>query len=286
MARSVEDAAAILTGMAGSDPADPATVDADKHKADYTKGLTPEALKGRRIGVLRPDFVTHPALAPIYAAALARLKAAGAVLVEVKTPSATGVGANEFVVLTTELKADMNAYLASTDPAKVKTRTLADLIAFNDRTPRETVLFGQETFLTAEKTKGLDDPAYLEALKTSRTNAREALDKALGDDKLDALVSLTAGPTTRNDAVKPNGGFGSVSTLPAVAGYPHLTVPAGQVQGLPVGLSFIGPAWSEVQLLSFGYAFQEQGARFVPPTFRPSVEDTPAVRAAFAPVKQ
>jgi amidase len=283
MTRTVEDAAVLLTALAGSDPEDPATADADLHKADYVRALHADALQGKRLGVLKPEFATHRLLAPIYAAALAKLKAAGAELVEVTLPETPTLDKNEGIVLGTELKADLNAYLATTAPA-VKARTLADVIAFNDRTPREMAIFGQETFIRAEeKGKGLDDPAYVEALKAALTTARETLDHALEENHLDALVSLTTGAAWRTDAIIPNRGWGGVSTLPAIAGYPHITAPAGQLNGLPVGLSFIGPAWSDASLLAFAYAFQEQGARFMPPTFVKSIEDAPGIRAAFAP---
>ncbi len=283
MARSVEDAAAVLTAIAGSDPADPATAEADRHKTDYAAGLSKDALRGKRIGVLRPDEAESTGIAPLYAAALEHLKAAGAVLVEVKLQKTPKLGGEEFLVLLTELKADLNTYLAST-PKAVKTRTLADLIAFDRANPRELTLFGQETFVQAEKTKGLGDSGYKTALASSEKAARETLDKALNDDRLDALVEPTAGPAWRVDVVSGDHADSSSTELPAVSGYPHLTVPMGQVRGLPVGLSVIGPAWSDARLLAFGYAFQETGMRFAPPTFRPSVEEDSAVREAFKPL--
>jgi amidase len=285
MARSVEDVAALLTAMAGSDPLDPATAEADAHKTDYLAGLSKDALKGKRIGVLHPDHAGGK-IAPLYAAALEKLKAAGAVLVDVALPKRDPkLGAQEFTVLITELKADLNAYLASTDPTKVKTRTLADLIAFNKATPRETLLFGQETFEQAQMTKGLDDPDYKAALEGSRSAASAVLDETMADNKVEALIAPTTGPAWQIDLVGDDHYSGSMSTLPAVSGYPHLTVPMGQVKGMPVGLSFIGPAWSEARLLAFGYAFQEQGIRFTSPTYRPSVESDPEAQAAFSPAR-
>ncbi len=281
MARSVEDAAALLTALAGTDPADPATAEADAHKTDYTRALTPDALRGKRIGVLRPDYASSAAIATLYAAALDKLRAAGAVLVEVKMERNAKIGQQEFLVLGTELKADMNAYLATTPPT-VKARTMAELIAFNKATPRELVLFGQETFELAEGTKGLDDPAYKTARAESQGAARAALDKPLTDERLDALVSPTLGPAWPIDVIGGDRGYGgSAASLPAVSGYPHLTVPMGLSRGLPVGLSFIGPPWSDGRLLGFGYAFQEQGVRFTPPAFPPSAEDG----AAFEPLR-
>ena len=282
MARSVEEAAAVLTAIAGSDPKDPATAEADAHKADYAAALRKEALNGARIGVLRPGFSTEHGVGALYEAALARLRAAGATLVEIDLPPTPKLSAQEHMVLITELKADMNVYLAAAPPG-VKTRSLADLIAFDQQSAREASLFGQDTFEQAQATKGLDDPAYKAALAGSRSTARETLDAALRNQHLDALVSPTTGPAWRVDLVDGDHFPGSFSTLPAVAGYPHLTVPMGQVRGMPVGLSFVGPAWSDGRLLGFGYAFQETGVRFTPPTFRASVEDDAAVRVAIKP---
>ncbi len=163
MGRDVEDVAILLTAMAGSDPADPATAQADAHRTDYADGLAGASLKGKRLGVL--SFAAHvsPAQDAVFAQAVATLKAQGAEIIELheyKPPET--LGDEELVVLLTELKADLNAYLATT-PAAVKTRTLAEVIAFNAATPRETVLFGQDLFEQAEAAGGLDDPAYLKA---------------------------------------------------------------------------------------------------------------------------
>jgi len=281
MGRSVEDVAALLTAMAGSDPQDPATADADKHKTDYLRDLAPDALAGKRIGVVRDDLAKATTISPLYTAALARLRAAGATLVEITLPKAE-VEDDENLVMATELKADMNAYLAST-PATVKSRTLADLIAFDKTSPREMSLFAQETFEQAETTKGLDDPKYREARRHSMTVARGAIDDTLAKDRLDAIVMPTVGPAWRVDVVDGDHYSGISTTLPAVAGYPHLTVPMGQVRGLPIGLSFWGPQWSEARLLAYGFAYQEKGARFVPPTYVPSVETADDVQSAFRP---
>jgi len=281
MGRSVEDVAALLGAMAGSDPADPATLDADRRKTDYLGGLKPDALAGKRIGVVRDDLSKTTSIGPIYAAALDRLRAAGAVLVEISLPR-VDVDADETLVMGTELKADMNAYLSST-PKTVTSRTLADLIAFDKANPREMSLFAQETFEQAQAAKGLNDPAYKEARRRSMTAARAAIDDTLAKDGLDAIVLPTVGPAWRVDVVDGDHYSGISTTLPAVAGYPHLTVPMGQVRGLPVGLSFWGPQWSDARLLAFGYAFQHMGAGFVPPTYAPSIEATPEVKAAFRP---
>jgi amidase len=219
--------------------------------------------------------------------ALAELKAAGAELVEIKEFKPEGeVGRNELPVLLTELKADLNAYLAST-PGSVKTRTLADLIAFDKaHADQEMPLFGQELFEQAEATKGLDDPDYKKARETSfRLAGPEGIDKLMADNRLDALVAPTTGAAWRTDVVGGDHYSGSATTLPAVAGYPHVTVPMGDIRGLPLGLSFIGEAWSEAKLIGFAYAYEQRTHARKAPTFRPSVETEPAVQKALSPAR-
>ena len=277
MARSVRDVALLLGAMAGSDPADPATREADAHRADYAAGLDSGALHGRRIGVMRFEAGFHPETDAVFAHALDVLRQAGATLVDIgKLPGAAGgadaIGEAEQFVLLTELKADLNAYLATT-PETVQTRTLADLIAFNRaHADRELGLFGQELFEKAQATKGLTDPAYLAARAASlRMAGVDGIDRMLAENKVDALVAPTAGPAWVVDTVNGDHSSGQTSTLPAVAGYPHLSVPMGLVAGLPVGLSIVGPAWSDARILSYGYAFEqalgfkaEPGLRAVP----------------------
>jgi amidase len=274
MTRSVADAAVLLTAMAGSDPLDKATAEADRRKSDYTQALDAGALKGKRIGVMRFDAGYDAKLDAVFDAAVAELKAAGAEVVEIKEfkPEAE-VGRNELPVLLTELKADLNAYLASTPPS-VKTRTLAELIAFDrEHADVEMPYFAQELFEQAETTKGLNDPDYLKARETSfRLAGPEGIDRMLKDNRLDALVAPTTGPAWTTDLVNGDHYAGSATTLPAVAGYPHVTVPMGQVQGLPVGLSFIGPAWSEARLIALAYAYEQRTHARRPPTYAPASE--------------
>ncbi len=275
IAADVTTAARVLGAMAGSDPADPATRDADKHLSDYMAALNPAALKGARIGVLRFATGWSAATDKVFEQALTTLKAQGATLVDVaKMKDRDKIGQAEGLVLNTELKADLNAYLATTPPA-VKSRTLTDLIAFDtEHAGREMALFGQETFVKAEATKGLSDPEYLKARATSlRLAGAEGIDAMLAANHLDALISPTMPPAWKIDAA--NGdqiGGGGAGGLAAVAGYPHLTVPMGTVMGLPVGLSFLGPAWSEARLLGFGYAFEQAAKAKVSPLFLPSIE--------------
>jgi amidase len=287
MTRTVREAALVLSAIAGSDPADPHTKEADERRRDYAAGLSPTALRGKRIGVLR--FATGFGTNEAFDAALQTLKAQGAELVEIeKFEHRPAIGQNEFTVLLTELKADLNAYLATTPPA-VRTRTLADVIAFNKANAEtELALFPQRTFEQAEKTKGLDDPDYKKARETSfRLAGPEGIDKMLKDHKLDALVSPTVAAAWLIDSVHgdmyPGGGAGG---LAAVAGYPHLTVPMGTVKGLPVGLSFIGAKWADGEILSLGYAYEQASRKRVEPRFLRSIEETDEVERHFRPAKR
>ncbi|MGC1300861.1 MAG: amidase [Caulobacteraceae bacterium] len=283
MGRSVADVAAMLTVMAGSDPADMATQDADAHRVDYLAGLEAASLRGVRLGVLRPSDASMAELV-LFQRTLDALKAAGAVLVEVEAPRLPQLEEQETLILNTELKADLNAYLATTPP-QVTARTLADLIAFDGASARELALFGQETFKKAQQTKGLGDPEYLRARAAAqRAAGPDGIDRLLAEHGLDALVAPTTGPAWRTDVVEGDNAQGSASGLPAIAGYPHLSLPMGYVHGLPVGLSFIGPAWSEARLLRFGYAFEQQVHARLPPDFRPSVENDPAIAPLLAPL--
>jgi amidase len=272
MARSVRDAALLLTAMVGRDPADPTTAEADAHRRDYLAGLKADALAGMRVGVVRPEMA--PALAAAYERALAVLRAAGAVLVEVKAPDQPALGPAEFAVLKTELKADLNAYLATTPPA-VRTRTLAEVIAFNAAHPAEEMpFFTQNIFEAAETTPGLDDAAYRAALATSRRLAGpEGIEAMLKDARVAMIVSPSNGSAWLSDPVNGDSGGGpSASRWPAVAGTPHLTVPMGLVKGLPVGLSFRGARWDEATVLAAGYAYEQRAAARVAPAYRASAE--------------
>ena len=273
MTDDVRDAAALLSVIAGSDPADAATKDADEHKTDYVAKLDEHSLKGKRIGVMR--FASGFGTDAAFETALAVLRQQGATLVEIKKFDDSAIGENETPVLQAELKADMAKYLKGS-PAPIGVRTLADLIAFDKAHARqEMTLFGQEFFEAAEKRKGLNDPAYKKARATSFDAAGpNGIDRLLKQYRVAALVGPTMPPAWKIDAVNGDqisgGGAGS---LAAVAGYPHLTVPMGLVKGLPVGLSFIGPKWSEAQLLSLGYAYEQARGPFPRPRFYRSIEE-------------
>ncbi|HEX5633380.1 MAG TPA: amidase family protein, partial [Gemmatimonadales bacterium] len=260
MTRTVADAAALLSALAGADPADAATAAAaGRLEADYTRVLDPAALRGARIGVARQFFGFHADVDTVMETALTAMREAGAVLVDpVQVPSAKQLDAPEFEVLLYEFKHDLARYLATRRPEQPH-RTLADLIAFNAaNAERELAWFGQELFEMAERKGPLTDPAYRKALADCRRLARtQGLDRVFAAHRLDALVAPTGGPAWTTDLVTGDHFLGGSSTLCAVAGYPSLTVPAGTVRGLPVGISFMGRAWSEGRLLALGYAFEQ-----------------------------
>jgi amidase len=268
MTLTVSDAALLLTVMAGSDPSDPATAEADAQKTDYTKALDANALQGKRIGVARWLTGYHGATDAAFEEALAAMKDAGAELVDIKEfPNRQAMGAAEFTILLAEFKAGLNDYLAATPPA-VKTRTLDDLIAFNAATPAEMEFFNQDLFEQAAKAPALTDKAYLEAKATAaRLSGKEGIDKLLAENKIVALVAPTGGPAWTTDLITGDHFLGSSSGLAAVAGYPHITVPMGLVRDLPVGISFFGPAWSEATIIGLAYAYEQKSKARKTPTF-------------------
>ena len=262
MTRSVADAAALLTAIAGSDPRDSATARADVQRSrDYTAFLKNEKLTGVRIGVVRERLMGYNTHADRIAEdALKALKELGAVIVDnVKPPAglASDLGNAEFEVLLYEYKAGLEAYFASIPGAQVK--TLADLIAFDDKNKdREMPYFGQEIVTMAAAKGPLTTPAYRTALAKCRRMARtEGIDAMMTTHRLDALFAPTGAPAWVTDLVNGDSVSGGSSTLAAVAGYPHITVPAGFAMGLPVGVSFFGRAWSEPVLLRIAYAFEQ-----------------------------
>ena len=265
IARSVTDAARVLYAMAGSDPADPATLEADRHKSDFVARLDPNALHGSRIGVLRYLLPNFPAeTRALFEQALQQMRAAGAVLVDIKTPPADAdrIGGWEGTVMLDDFKQDLNTYLATTRPDQVPSRTLADLIAFNRSEARETRFFQQETFENAQKTAGIDDPAYRAAVvQIKRSAGPEGIDRMLSEQDVALLIAPTTSRAGTLDRTDDDRMQGSAAQLPAVAGYPHLTVPMGRDRGMPVGLSFIGTKWDDSRVLSAGFAFEQLSNR-------------------------
>ena len=275
MARSVADAAALLGGMIGRDTADRATTRRPVSVAvDYTTSLDAGALKGARIGVARKKYTGYsPATDQLLEAAIATLKAQGAVIVDpANIPTASQLDDCEFEILLYEFKADLNAYLKRLPPS-ANVHSLADLIAFNEREKdRELQYFGQEILTMAQKKGPLTSAAYRKTLATCGTRARTlGVDAVLTKYRLDAIVAPTGGPAWTTDLVNGDHFTGASSTPGAVAGYPSVTVPAGDVQGLPVGLSFIGTAWSEARLIALAYAYEQATKHRKPPAFLPTL---------------
>ena len=285
MTRTVTDAAMLLNAMAGSDPADEATREADRRKTDYLRALHPDALRGKRIGVARYNagFMDH--VDAEFEKALEHLRAGGAELVEIKEfPRRNDLGRHVLPILLHELKDDLNAYLASTNPAQVPTRTLEQVIAFNEANKAlEMPWFGQELFVQAQATKGTADPEYRKSLATAQEITRQGLDGLIRQHRLDAIVAPTGVPAWTIDLINGDNGGGGSSTLPAIAGYPNLTVPMGNVKGLPVGISFIGPKWSEATLLALGYAFEQRARARIRPRYLRTIDDLPQHHPALAP---
>ena len=281
MTRSVADAAALLSVLAAADPADPATAPAAVRARDYTTFLDPSALAGARLGVWRdPAKNAGARTTAVLDQAVAVLREAGAELVDpVELPGAAEITEPEFAALTHEFKHDLNAYLAGLGgphPAD-----LAELIKFNLQNA-DTVLahFGQEVFELAEATTGdLGEPGYRAARAEASRRAGEALDGLLAVHRLDAIVTLTASPAWLTDYVLGDHDHFHTSGPSAVAGYPAASVMAGNVAGLPVGLSFLGPAWSEPALIALAYAFEQRApARLIPDLRGHRPADAPAGR--------
>ncbi len=270
MARTVRDAAILLSAMQGVDHEDSATED-KKRKAysDYTKFLDSDGLQGARIGVVRKYFGFLPQVDDVIEKSLDVLKRKGAVLIDPVEIDAIGkVDDSEMTVMMYELKADMKKYLEHRGP-ETKMHSLKDLIEFNDKHAKEEMpYFGQELFLRSEKTGSLKDKKYLDALaKDHRLTRKEGIDAVMDKFHLDALVSPTDGPAWMTDLVDGDHFLGGSSQLAAVAGYPHITVPAGFVFGLPIGISFYGRAWSENVLLKIAYGFEQATKVRKPPKF-------------------
>jgi amidase len=273
MARSVADAAALLTVLAGYDPDDPATEPLKARATlDYTQFLNRDGLKGVRIGVMRQHAGFHDEVDAVFNRAIDTLRARGAIIVDpADIPTQGKFDAEEQTVLLYEFKDGINRYLAARGATP---HTLADLIAFNNNEQgREMPIFAQELFVNAQAKGPLTDTDYVDAHeRAKRLAGAEGIDAALAKDHLDVLVAPTMGAAWVTDWV--NGDHflgGGVSSAPAVAGYPHITVPMGLVRGLPVGLSLVGAAWSEPKLIACAYAFEQASHARQPPHFPTSV---------------
>jgi amidase len=278
MARTVRDAALLLNGMVGRDPSDSAMRGAPASlPGDYTRTLDVDGLKGMRIGIARNYFGFDSRVDVLMEDAIRVMRDRGAVMIDnANVPNADKYGAEETDVLQYEFKAGLNAYLSAL-PASVPVHSLAELILWNEKNhDRELQWFGQETFTASQKRGPLSSPAYRRARETCvRLSRREGIDFVLRRLRCDLLIGPTGGPAWTIDLVAGDHFAGGVSSAPAVAGYPHLTVPAGKVAELPVGLSFFGTAWSEPQLFRAAFAFEQATSHRTRPTFMPTVAATP-----------
>jgi len=271
MARTVREAALMLSAMAGSDPRDPATAEADARKGDFTAGLADASLADLRIGVLRRQAGDNAKVTAVFEAALADMARAGATLVEIDYTPDESMWADEYTVLLYEFREGLGAYLASS-PADIPVRSLADVIAWNmANADRELRWFGQEIFEQALMTT--DREAYASARANSfRLAGPQGIDRLLAEHDVALLVAPTLGPAWNIDLVmgdRPGDGIGAGS-LAAIAGYPHLTVPMGAVEGLPIGLSIMGAKWHDHAVLQAGAAFERaRTAELASPSLQP-----------------
>jgi amidase len=269
MARTVRDAAILLGALAGVDENDKTTsASMGKAAPDYTKFLDPNGLRGTRIGVARKYFGFSDLVDKLMEDALAEMKRRGAEIIDpADLPSHGKFGDTELTVLLYELKADMNAYLATRPDTQV--HTLKDLIDFNNKhADKEMPYFGQDEFIKAEAKGPLTDKEYVDALAANHHLSRkEGIDAIMDKHRLDAIVAPTAGPAWLTDLVNGDHVGGGSSDAAAVAGYPDITVPAGMISGLPVGISFFGRPWSEPELLKIAYGFEQATKARKPPEF-------------------
>jgi amidase len=270
MTRTVRDAAILLGALTGEDAADAVTKEsAGKIQPDYTKFLQAEGLKGKRLGIEKRHLEGVSGAIPLFKQAVELLKAQGATVVEVEIDKpADAFGEAEYDVLLYEFKDGVNKYLAT---ANASVKTLADVIAFNTTNqPKAMPFFQQEILEASQKLDGLNSPKYQAALRKSHLGARKLLDDALKTNQLDAIVGITTGPARVIDLINGDAGGGPGSSSPAaMAGYPHITVPMGAVNGLPVGLSFVSGAYTEGPLLTVAYAYEQASKKRIAPEFKP-----------------
>lgn len=275
MARTVRDAAILLGAVTGVDPEDPYTTASKGHSyKDYTQFLDPNGLKGARIGVARNFSGFDKKTEKILNASIEAMKKAGAVIVDPANiePKEKGGGKAEFQVLLYEFKDGVNKYLKTANP-NIKVHTLKDIIEFNKEHKAESMpYFGQDILIMADKKGPLTEKAYKDALAKSQRLARqEGIDATMKKYNLDAIVAPTAGPAWTTDVINGDHVSGGSSSPAARAGYPDITVPAGYIYDLPVGISFFGSAWSEPKLIKYAYAFEQATKARRKPAYRANI---------------
>jgi amidase len=279
MARSVADAAALLAAISGRDDADAATRASDGHATvDYSPHLKADGLKGARIGVVRKLMGYQPDVDAAMARAIRAIEAAGATVVDAEIPTLGQWNEVEFEVLKYELKADLEAYLRKSDAPIL---TLAGLIEFNQRhAAQEMPYFGQDIFEQAQAKGPLSEPEYIAArTKARRLAGPEGIDAALAAQHLDALVAPAMSPAWLIDPINGDHFTGAGYGAAATAGTPSITVPMGESHGLPVGIVFMGPAWSEPRLVELAYSFEQATRARKPPRLLPTVTPGATVTA-------
>ncbi len=271
MAKTVTDAAMLLSIIAGTDRSDPYTAQANKHKRDFAAGLSQTSLQGKRLGIVSHFTGRHEGTDAVFAKAVTTLEALGAELVEVDLPNYGEYSAAEFTVLLYDFKHDINQYLAKRGDKNIK--NLDDIIAFNQQhADQELPFFGQNTLILANNKGALSNEEYLKALQIAkRLSGPEGIDAALQMHKLDALIAPAYTPAPPIDPVLGDGKIYGSSSPAAVSGYPAITVPAGFDHGLPVGLLFFGAKWSDSELINYAYAFEQGHQAFKAPQFLPTV---------------
>jgi len=280
MTKSVMGAAMMMNAMATETP-----------EVDYTAGLTPMALEGVRVGIIHPPEGSYLPIQENFAGALDDLRAAGAVLVEIESLPETPAeyGDKAYDLLKYEFKNGLNSYLASTDATDVSTRTLEALIAFNEGSDREMVLFDQSIFVASQAMGPVSEEAYKEAVElVQRTSREEGIDKLLSEYDVDVLVSTSGVIVPRIDPVNGDvwpGGWPGLGSLAARAGYPHATVPMGGFRKLPIGLSFVGGSHDDARVLAYAFAYEQQSQRRMEPEYLTGAEQVADVDSGLKPFK-